>query len=259
MKGEEARKLYNDARQLLKHIIENRLLTAKGVAGIFPANAEGDDVLVFDPAESERQICRFSFLRNQQLKSEGIPNLCLADFVAPSGSGITDYIGGFVVTAGHGAEALVKKFEKENDDYNALMTKVLADRLAEAFAEWLHEHVRKTLWAYAPDEQLDIHGLLGEEYQGIRPAPGYPACPEHSEKEILFQLLNAQTLTGVTLTENYAMQPPAAVSGFYFAHPNSQYFNVGKIGSDQLEDYAQRKKLIMSEAERLLNANLNYK
>ncbi|MCE1201288.1 MAG: methionine synthase [Bacteroidia bacterium] len=259
VKGEEARKLYDDARQLLKHIIENRLLTAKGVAGIFPANAEGDDVLVFDPADPERQLCGFSFLRNQQQKPEGIPNLCLADFVAPAESGITDYIGGFVVTAGHGAEALVKKFEQENDDYNALMTKVLADRLAEAFAEWLHEHVRKTLWAYAPDEQLDIQGLLGEEYQGIRPAPGYPACPEHSEKEILFKLLDAQALTGVTLTENYAMHPPAAVSGFYFAHPDSQYFNVGKIGRDQLEDYAQKKNLSMSEAERLLNANLNYK
>lgn len=259
VKGKEARKLYDDARQLLKHIIENRLLTAKGVAGIFPANAEGDDVLVFDPADSERQLCRFSFLRNQQQKPEGIPNLCLADFVAPAGSGITDYIGGFVVTAGHGAEALVKKFEQENDDYNALMTKVLADRLAEAFAEWLHEHVRTVLWAYTPEEKLGIQALLGEEYQGIRPAPGYPACPEHSEKEILFQLLNAQSLTGVSLTENYAMQPPAAVSGFYFAHADSQYFNVGKIGRDQLEEYAQRKNLSLSEAERLLNANLNYK
>ncbi|MBK9292272.1 MAG: methionine synthase [Bacteroidetes bacterium] len=259
VKGEEARKLYNDARALLKHIIDNKLLRADGVAGIFPALSEGDDVVVFDSQKPLEQVCRFSFLRNQQLKPEGIPNLCLADFVAPREAAIRDYIGAFVVTAGHGVQELANQFEKDNDDYNALMTKVLADRLAEAFAEWLHEHVRKVIWGYASGENLHISELLAEAYQGIRPAPGYPACPEHSEKEILFQLLDAQKHTGVSLTENYAMQPPAAVSGFYFAHPDSQYFNVGKIGRDQLEDYARRKNLSMAEAERLLNANLNYK
>lgn len=259
LKGEEARKLYDDARALLRQIIDGRLLRAEGVAGIFPAGSEGDDVVVFESDLSDKQKFRFSFLRNQQLKPTDIPNLCLSDFVAPVGSGIRDYIGAFVVTAGHGAQELVHRFEQDNDDYNALMTKVLADRLAEAFAEWLHEYVRKELWGFADHEKLDIQALLGEEYQGIRPASGYPACPEHSEKTILFELLNAKENTGVTLTENFAMYPPAAVSGFYFSHPESQYFNVGKIGFDQLEDYARRKKLSVAEAERLLNANLNYK
>ncbi len=258
-KGEEARKLYDDARALLRQIIDGSMLRAEGVAGIFPAGSERDDVVVFESDLSDKQKFRFSFLRNQQLKPTDIPNLCLSDFVAPAGSGIRDYIGAFVVTAGHGAQELVHRFEQDNDDYNALMTKVLADRLAEAFAEWLHEYVRKELWGFADHEKLDIQALLGEEYQGIRPAPGYPACPEHSEKTILFELLNAQENTGVTLTENFAMYPPAAVSGFYFSHPDSQYFNVGKIGFDQLEDYARRKKLSVAEAERLLNANLNYK
>lgn len=258
-KGEEARKLYDDATALLRHIIDNRLLRADGVVGIFPANSQNDDVLVFNPENPKKQLARFAFLRNQQQKPDGVPNLCLSDFVAPAEAGIQDYIGGFVVTAGHGADELARQFERDNDDYNALMTKVLADRLAEAFAEYLHEHVRKQVWSYVPNEQLDIRALLAEEYQGIRPAPGYPACPEHSEKEVLFQLLDAQKHTGVKLTENFAMYPPAAVSGFYFSHPDSQYFNVGKIGQDQLEDYAHRKNISLAEAERLLNANLNYK
>jgi 5-methyltetrahydrofolate--homocysteine methyltransferase len=259
VKGEEARKLYNDARALLKYIIDNRLLRADGVVGIFPAFSQGDDVFVGSVDGTDKQKYRFSFLRNQQQKPDGIPNLCLSDFIAPAEAEIQDYIGGFVVTAGHGAQELAHKFEQDNDDFNALMTKVLADRLAEAFAEWLHEHVRKEIWGFAQDEHLEIQSLLNEEYQGIRPAPGYPACPEHSEKEILFELLEAQKNTGVTLTENFAMHPPAAVSGFYFAHPDSQYFNVGKIARDQLVDYANRKKLSIAEAERLLNANLNYK
>jgi len=170
-----------------------------------------------------------------------------------------DYLGGFVVTAGHGTESLVEAFEKDNDDYNAIMVKVLSDRLAEAFAEYLHHQVRTSIWAYAANEGLRPEDMLDESYQGIRPAPGYPACPEHSEKEVLFNLLQAEKHTGVKLTENYAMYPPASVSGFYFAHPDAQYFNVGKIGKDQLVDYAGRKGVEPGEMERLLNANLNYK
>ena len=257
LKGEEARKLFADAQKLLKEIIGQKLLKAHAVFGIFPANSEGDSIHVSHP-ETLQPIARFEFLRNQQQKTDQLPNLALSDFMAPKSSGIQDYIGGFVVTAGHGSEALVKRFEAENDDYNAIMAKVLADRLAEALAEYLHERVRKEFWAYAPAEKLSTEALLKEKYRGIRPAPGYPACPEHSEKEVLFQLLDAENNTGVTLTENYAMSPPAAVSGFYFAHPDAQYFNVGKIGLDQVKDYATRKKMPLAEIERLLNANLNY-
>ncbi|MBG0781027.1 MAG: methionine synthase [Bacteroidales bacterium] len=258
VKGEEARKLFDDAQQLLEHIIENKLLKAKGVAGIFPANATGDSIRVFNPQNSAVELTRFEFLRNQQQKEKDYPNLCLSDFVAPENTKLTDYIGGFVVTAGHGTQELVDHFESQNDDYNAIMAKILSDRLAEAFAEYLHVLVRKEIWAYAPDENLDINELLKEKYQGIRPAPGYPACPEHSEKRKLFDLLEAEKHTGVSLTENYAMYPAAAVSGFYFAHPDSQYFNVGKISKDQIEDYSKRIKMSIAETERLLNANLNY-
>ncbi len=257
VKGEEARKLFEDAQVLLNEIISKKLLKANAVVGIFPANSEGDSVLVSHP-ETKLPLARFEFLRNQQQKSDQLPNLALSDFVAPKNSGVQDYIGGFVVTAGHGSELLVKQYEAENDDYNAIMVKVLADRLAEALAEYLHEKVRKEYWAYSPAEKLATEELLKEKYRGIRPAPGYPACPEHSEKGILFKLLDAEKNTGVTLTENFAMSPPAAVSGFYFAHPDAQYFNVGKIGLDQVKDYATRKKMPLSEIERLLNANLNY-
>lgn len=257
VKGEEARKLFADAQLLLKEIVENKLLQANAVLGIFPANSDGDSILVAHP-ETQKPLTRFEFLRNQQQKSDQLPNLALSDFVAPKSSRVQDFIGGFVVTAGLGSDALVKRFELENDDYNAIMAKVLADRLAEALAEYLHERVRKEFWAYASSENLDIHEMLKENYRGIRPAPGYPACPEHSEKKELFKLLDAEKNAGVTLTENYAMSPPASVSGFYFAHPDAQYFNVGKIGLDQVKDYATRKKMPLAEIERLLNANLNY-
>ncbi len=258
LKGEEARKLFDDAQKLLDHIIDNKLLKAKGVAGIFPANSLGDSIQVFRQENPVAEVCRFEFLRNQQLKEKDYPNLCLSDFVAPTGSNQTDYIGGFVVTAGHGTQELVNHFESQNDDYNAIMVKVLSDRLAEAFAEYLHLIVRKEIWAYTLNEDLDVNDLLKETYQGIRPAPGYPACPEHSEKRKLFDLLQAEQHTGVGLTENYAMHPAAAVSGFYFAHPDAQYFNVGKISKDQIEDYSRRIGISVLEAERLLNANLNY-
>lgn len=257
LKGEEARKLFTDAQKLLKEITGQKLLKAHAVFGIFPAISEGDSIHVSHP-ETQQPIARFEFLRNQQQKTDQLPNLALSDFVAPKSAGIQDYIGGFVVTAGHGSDALVKRYEAENDDYSAIMAKVLADRLAEALAEYLHKRVRKEFWAYAPAEKLSTEALLKEKYRGIRPAPGYPACPEHSEKEVLFQLLDAENKTGVTLTENFAMSPPAAVSGFYFAHPDAQYFNVGKIGLDQVKDYATRKKMPLAEIERLLNANLNY-
>lgn len=258
VKGDEARKLYDDALQMLNRIVNEKQLTANGVAGIFPAISNGDSVEVFDPSGTAETLGTLEFLRNQQQKPKGIPNLSLADFIA-SDAQKKDYIGAFVVTAGLGAEELASAFEKNQDDYNAIMVKVLADRLAEAFAEFLHLKVRKEIWGYAAEEQLTIESLLSEEYQGIRPAPGYPACPEHSEKKLLFQLLQAEENTGASLTENFAMSPPATVSGFYLAHPDAQYFNVGKIGKDQLISYAKRKQMSVNEVERLLNANLNYR
>ncbi|MCF8377882.1 MAG: methionine synthase, partial [Bacteroidales bacterium] len=252
LKGAEAKKLYDDANSMLDKIIAEKRLTANAAIGFYPCNRQGDNILL-----KERDIT-FNFLRNQHKKKDGISNLCLADFVAPWDSGITDYIGFFVVTTGIGIEKWVKKYEQENDDYNAIMMKILADRLAEAFAELMHEKVRKQHWGYNKNEKLELEKLLKEEYQGIRPAPGYPACPEHSEKRKLFDLLDAEEKTGCRLTENFAMYPAASVSGYYFAHPDSQYFNVGRIGNDQVEDYARRKNMEVKEIERLLNANLNY-
>ena len=256
VKGIEARKLFDDAQSLLNEIINKNMVTANAVIGIFPCNSDGDDIIV-SGYNNEIQT-RLSFLRNQELKSDNKPNLSLSDFVAPTTSGKTDYMGCFALTAGIGAKEWAEHFEKEIDDYQSIMMKVLSDRLAEAFAELMHEKVRKELWGYKPDEDLSIESLLSEEYQGIRPAPGYPACPEHSEKRVLFDLLNAEENTGVTLTENYAMFPAASVSGYYFANPQSQYFNVGKISKDQIADYANRKNMSIKEIERLLNANINY-
>jgi 5-methyltetrahydrofolate--homocysteine methyltransferase len=253
-KGEEARKLLADANEMLKNIIKNNQLKANGVVGFYPANAIGDSIQLYD--DKGKPLRLFHFLRNQELKEPGKPNLCLSDFIAPAESGVHDYMGFFVVTAGIGVEECVEIFIRDNDDYSAIMVKIMADRLAEAFAELLHVKVRKQLWAYAPDEEIDLDGLLHEEYQGIRPAPGYPACPEHSEKETLFELLDAER-AGVNLTENFAMYPGAAVSGFYFANPESRYFNVGRINEDQLEDYAQRKNMPLAEARRWLASNLN--
>jgi 5-methyltetrahydrofolate--homocysteine methyltransferase len=259
VKGEEARKLFDDASRLLDQVVHEKMLLAKCVIGIYPANSVGEDVEVYADETRTKVLTTFRFLRNQQLKEKGVPNLSLADFIAPKSSGLKDYFGGFAVTAGIGLEQWTGKFEKELDDYNSIMMKVLADRLAEAFAELIHLRVRKEFWGYSKNEKLDIEAILKEQYQGIRPAPGYPACPEHSEKRTLFDLLKAEEHAGITLTENFAMYPAASVSGYYFAHPLSQYFNVGKIGYDQLTDYAKRKSTDIGLIEKWLNANLNYK
>ena len=244
--GESARSLYADAQAMLDQIIAEKWLTAKGVAGLWKCRRDGDDVVLEDGT-------RIPFLRQQIAKREGRANMCLADFINPDG----DWIGGFAVTAGHGIDAHLARFKADHDDYRDILLKALADRLAEAFAERLHQHVRSTLWGYAPDEQLTNEALIREEYRGIRPAPGYPACPEHSLKPILFDLLGAPEKTGIVLTENFAMLPTAAVSGFYFGHPESQYFGVARIGRDQLEDYARRRGIDLETAERRLRPNLD--
>ncbi|MCG3182612.1 MAG: Methionine synthase [Planctomycetes bacterium] len=246
--GEHARTLFNDAQRLLKQIIDGHQLRAKGVIGLWPAFREGDDIHV--------QGRVIHTLRQQIKRGEGKPNLALADFVAPRGT--PDWVGGFCVTAGIGVDELVAKYKAEHDDYNAIMVKVLADRLAEAFAERMHQRVRREFWGYAPAEKLSNEELIAEKYQGIRPAPGYPACPDHTEKATLFELLEATKHTGVTLTEHFAMHPTAAVSGLYFSHPQAQYFGLGKIGLDQVEDYASRKGMNVEEAERWLAPNLGY-
>jgi 5-methyltetrahydrofolate--homocysteine methyltransferase len=256
VKGTEAKKLYEEALAMLEIIRKENWLQAKGVAGIFPAHAKDDSVKVFSDEQKSNALQTFHFLRNQEQKEGALPNLCLSDFILPEKENATDYLGGFVVTAGLGIEAHVARFEADNDDYNAIMLKVLADRLAEAAAEWMHHQVRTSLWGYAQDESLEIQEVLREKYAGIRPAPGYPACPEHSEKETLFNLLQAEKNTGVTLTEGFSMYPAASVSGFYFAHPDAQYFNVGKLLPDQLTDYAQRKNLPVETVEKLLPVNL---
>jgi 5-methyltetrahydrofolate--homocysteine methyltransferase len=259
VKGEEARKLFNDANALLDRIVNEKMVSANGVIGLYPANSVNDDIEIYTDEYRKDKMTIFRFLRNQQLKENGIPNLSLADFIAPASSGIKDYLGGFAVTAGIGLEKWTKLFEQDNDDYNSIMMKVLTDRLAEAFAELIHHRVRKEFWGYAGDEKVSIREMLKEEYRGIRPAPGYPACPEHSEKKTLFSLFDPDQKVGITLTENFAMYPAASVSGYYFAHPLSQYFNVGKIGYDQVQDYAKRKNESIGQIEKWLNVNLNYK
>ncbi len=250
--GEEARKLYEDANAMLDDIIANEKLKANAVVGIYEANSEIDDVLL-------KEGPTFHFLRQQGKKGTNIPNISLADFVAPKESGQRDYIGGFAVTAGIGIEKLVEQYEADHDDYNSILVKAVADRLAEAFAELMHEKMRKELWGYATDESLDNEDLIKESYQGIRPAPGYPACPDHTEKQTLFDLLMAEKSTGISLTESYAMYPAASVSGFYFANPQSKYFGLGKVYADQIENYSKRKNLSQEEVERWLAPNLGYK
>ena len=256
--GEAARKLYAEANELLDEIIAHKMLQANGVIGLWPANASGDDIFLFRD-ENRRELAGvFRHLRQQEKKKEGQANLCLADFVAPLTSGRADYCGGFAVTAGIGIEKWKDQFREENNDYKALLLESLADRLGEAFAEYLHLVVRKELWAYAPEENLSLRDLLRSGYQGIRPAPGYPACPEHSEKETLLNLLQADK-AGITLTEHFAMYPNASVCGHYYAHPESRYFGVEKIGRDQVEDYARRKGITIEFAEKFLSENLNYR
>ncbi|MEY2761057.1 MAG: Methionine synthase [Bacteroidota bacterium] len=281
--GKEARKLFDDAQALLKEIIANKSLQAKAALGFFPANSLGDDIILHDYVEKALEVAcekhgshqQVSYeiqtkdessdksqwlhhLRQQGQKASTLPNRCLSDFVAPLNSGETDYIGAFAVTTGLGIEALLDKYEKEHDDYNSIMVKALADRLAEAFAELLHERVRREFWGYASEETLSNEDLIAEKYQGIRPAPGYPACPDHTEKKRLFELLDAEKQIGIQLTESYAMYPASAVSGFYFSHPESTYFGLGKIAKDQVTDYAKRKGMSLDDVERWLSPVLNY-
>jgi 5-methyltetrahydrofolate--homocysteine methyltransferase len=255
--GEEAKKLHIDANKMLDKIVEQDLLKANGVVGFFPANAVGDDIEVYDDEQRSNVLTVFRNLRNQVKKESGTPNLCLSDFIAPKESGIIDYIGAFTVTAGIGVDKMVKEFEADHDDYNSIMVKALADRLAEAFTELIHLRIRKELWGYAKDENLSNNDLFLENYSGIRPAHGYPACPEHSEKETLFNLLKANS-AGVSLTESFSMVPAASVSGLIFAHPQSKYFYVSKISKDQVEDYAKRKGVSPEIIERWLATELNY-
>ncbi len=256
--GTEAKKLMRDAESLLGRIYNGRMLKADAVIGFFPANSAGDDIEVYADDSRKKVITVLCHLRQQNKKAEGQPNLCLSDFIAPKESGVTDYIGAFAVTAGIGIEEWTKKFEREHDDYSSILLKALADRLAEAFAERMHERVRTEFWGYAADEKLPNDDLIAEKYRGIRPAPGYPACPDHTEKTQLFNLLNAEINAGIQLTESLAMHPAASVSGWYFSHPESKYFGVGKILRDQVEDYAKRKKMKVEDCERWLGAWLAY-
>jgi len=256
--GEEARKLFDDAQVVLDEIIGQDLLYANAVVGLYPANSIGDDVEIYTDESRSEVLTTFHMLRQQGKKGSGLPNLSLADFVAPKETGKQDYMGAFAVTAGVGIEPLIEKYQKDHDDYNSIMIKAVADRLAEAFAELMHEKVRKELWAYAPNEALDSETLIKEVYQGIRPAPGYPACPDHTEKELLFDLLEAEKHTGITLTESFAMYPASSVSGFYFMHEESKYFGLGKIEKDQVVDYAGRKGFSLEKAEKWLAPNLSY-
>ena len=257
--GEQARSLHADATQLLRRIVSERLLTARGCIGLFPANSVGDDVEIRPVGDRHSEPLIMHALRQQFDKPPGRPNLCLADFIAPKDSGTDDYIGAFAVTAGIHLDVLCGAFERDHDDYNSIMAKALADRLAEAFAERMHQRVRREFWGYELDESLNLDQIIAERYVGIRPAPGYPACPEHSEKQILFDLLDVPQITGITLTETYAMLPAASVAGWYFAHPDAIYFGVGKIGRDQVQDYAARKGMTVEEAERWLSPNLGYR
>ncbi|HSE12319.1 MAG TPA: vitamin B12 dependent-methionine synthase activation domain-containing protein, partial [Rudaea sp.] len=284
--GKQARELFDDAQKMLKRIVTEKWLTARGVVGLWPAQRVGDDVEILrEPVVGSREpeskssthavppagspaagyrlaapgsSATLHFLRQQADKPPGRPDFCLADFIAPKDSGVQDWIGAFAVTAGLGIERKLEEFERTHDDYSSILLKALADRLAEAFAERLHERVRKEFWGYARDETLGNEDLVAEKYRGIRPAPGYPACPDHTEKSTLFRLLDATRNAGIELTESFAMYPASAVSGWYFSHPESQYFVVGRVTKEQVEDYARRKNWTLAEAERWLAPNLDY-
>ncbi len=255
--GEAATALYADAQVMLKQIIAERWFEARGVVGFWPANADGDDIVLWSDETRAKEVGRLHSLRQQMSKAGGKANVALSDFIAPVGGKI-DYVGGFAVTAGHGELEVAERFRQAGDDYSAILSTALADRLAEAFAEAMHRRVRTQLWGYAPDEPEDIETMLAEKYRGIRPAAGYPAQPDHTEKEALFRLLDATNATGIELTESFAMTPPAAVSGLYFAHPEAHYFGVGKIERDQVADYARRKGWELGKAEKWLAPILNY-
>ena len=257
--GAEAKELYDNAQKLLKRIVDEKLLLAKATISIFPANTvNNDDIEVYEDETRSKVITTLHHLRQQTKKAPGIPNMCLADYIAPKESGIKDYIGAFAVTAGLDIEKTIKEFEDNHDDYNSILIKALADRLAEAFAERMHERVRKEFWGYMKNETLSNEELIEEKYQGIRPAPGYPACPDHTEKPILFSIMDVTKNTGIILTESNAMYPTASVSGWYFAHPSARYFGVGKINKDQVEDYAKRKGMTIESAEKWLSPYLGY-
>ncbi|HEX5218740.1 MAG TPA: vitamin B12 dependent-methionine synthase activation domain-containing protein, partial [Verrucomicrobiae bacterium] len=275
--GEEATKLFNDAQKLLAEFVANKSLQLRAAYGLFPANSVGDDVEVYTNGSRKHLRTTFHFLRQQIEKGDGTPNWCLADFVAPRRTGVApvsnstesqknetgatpvlqDHIGAFAVTAGIGLKEIVEGFKAQHDDYNAIMAEAIADRLAEAFAEYLHKRVRDE-WGFGRTENLSNDDLIQEKYRGIRPAPGYPACPDHTEKAILWDLLDVEQHTGIKLTESFAMWPGASVSGLYFAHPESKYFAVGKLGKDQIEDHAKRKNVSVAEDERWLGPWLNY-
>lgn len=256
--GVEATKLYNDARKMLDEIVNKKLLTASAVFGFYPANSIGDDIELYSDDQRNHVLENLYTLRQQAEKAEGLPYFALADFVAPKDSGLNDYVGMFAVTTGAGLDKIVEEYERNHDDYNSIMAKAIADRLAEAFAEKLHELVRKEFWGYAAEEKLSNEELIKEKYVGIRPAPGYPACPDHTEKGTIFKILNAEKEAGISLTENFAMYPTAAVSGYYFQNEHSKYFGLGKIGKDQVIDYSKRKGMSVEEMERWLSPNLSY-
>ena len=243
---------------MLKEVVEKGLLTAKAIIGIWPAASVGDDVLIYDHEDNHKVVTKFHYLRQQRKMGAGIPNLSLADYIAPRSSNRQDYMGCFAVSTGFGIEKLVDKFLKEHDDYNSIMIKALADRLAEALAEMMHQKVRKEIWGYAPMEQLKNEELIKEKYQGIRPAPGYPACPDHTEKRLIWDLMQVKERIGIELTESFAMYPTAAVSGFYFGHPDAKYFGIGKIAKDQIISLAERKNKEIEEIEKWLSPILGY-
>jgi 5-methyltetrahydrofolate--homocysteine methyltransferase len=257
--GEEARKLLIDAQAILKRVIEEKWLEARAVIGFFPANTINDDDIELYTDESRKEVLTtLHHIRQQMARRGGQPNHCLADFIAPKEMEIADYIGAFAVTAGLGIDNRLQEFAQHHDDYNSILLKAVADRLAEAFAERMHERVRKEFWCYVPDETLTNEELINERYRGIRPAPGYPACPDHTEKATLWQLIEPDKNAGIILTESYAMVPTAAVSGWYFSHPESRYFGTGKIQKDRVEDYARRKGISVEQAERWLMSILGY-
>jgi 5-methyltetrahydrofolate--homocysteine methyltransferase len=253
--GEEAAKLFADAQALLKKVITEKLLTPRAVYGLFPANRSGDDVELYTDESRTKVLTTLHFLRQQIEKSDGSPNWCLADYIAPKR--FPDFIGAFAVTAGAEVKALADEFKKQHDDYNAIMIEAIADRLAEAYAECLHKRIRDE-WGFGRNEKLSTEDLIDEKYRGIRPAAGYPACPDHTEKGTLWELLEVETNAGIKLTESYAMWPGSSVSGLYFAHPEAKYFAVGKLGKDQVDDLARRKAMPPSEMERWLGPWLNY-
>ncbi|HMF65981.1 MAG TPA: vitamin B12 dependent-methionine synthase activation domain-containing protein, partial [Phyllobacterium sp.] len=256
--GEAARQLFDDAQAMLKKIIAEKWFNPKAIIGLWPAGATGDDIRVFPDETRKEELATFYTLRQQLSKRDGRPNVALGDFVAPIDSGVQDYMGAFVVTAGIEEIAIAERFERANDDYSSILVKALADRFAEAFAELMHERVRKEFWGYAPDESLTPDDMLGEPYRGIRPAPGYPAQPDHTEKETLFRILDAEARINVRLTESFAMWPGSSVSGIYIGHPESYYFGVAKVERDQVEDYSERKQMPVEQVERWLGPILNY-